>query len=83
MKILIVLLALVGCAKDPISTSNTDNSNFQVELLFTHEGCRVYRFIDSDRRYFTNCTSTEYSTSYSCGKNQRCAKPESIPNTRN
>lgn len=33
-----------------------NNSTYQVEYLFKHEGCKVYRFMDMGHYiYFTNC----------------------------
>jgi hypothetical protein len=63
---------LCACAKDPIRTNSTNNPDIAVSLLFEHDGCKVYRFVDEGTyRYFTNCKG---STSWeeSCGKN--CTK---------
>ena len=66
--ILLMCLFSAGCSKTPMSTTATKNPNFQVELLFEHEGCKVYRFEDYRTRYFTNCKgSVEWNES--CGKN--------------
>lgn len=64
------LLLLASCVKKNTSlqTSNTDNPQIQVELLFTHDGCKVYRFYNIDYRYFTNCTGSTTWTE-NCGKN--------------
>lgn len=65
--IIIIALLLVGCAKDPLSTEQTENSEFQVDELFTHDSITVYRFHDGgDAVYF--CKDWTRST-YSCGKN--------------
>ena len=38
------------------STSPNDNQTYQVDYLFEHEGCKVYRFVDHGNYvYFTNC----------------------------
>jgi len=49
MKTIWVLLCLflLGCAKDPVSNSSTNNPNVTVSLLFEYEGVKVYRFYDS------------------------------------
>lgn len=40
---------------DPAS----NNSTYDVEYLFEHEGCKVYRFLDHGNYvYFTNCAGT-------------------------
>lgn len=38
------------------STAPNDNQTYQVDYLFEHEGCKVYRFVDHGNYvYFTNC----------------------------
>lgn len=76
---LFILLLLVSCAKDPVSKSTTNNSEFEVANLFEHEGCKVYRFSDNgDYHYFTNCPGqVEKNYSIQCGKS-RCHKQEYI-----
>lgn len=33
-----------------------NNADYQVDYLFEHDGCKVYRFIDNGNYvYFTNC----------------------------
>lgn len=71
MRFLILLLAVsVGCikAKKELSSSNTNNSEFSVELLFEHEGCKVYRFIDGRPHYYTRCGQTISTRLENCGK---------------
>lgn len=76
MKYLFLILLLVGCAKRPMATGRTDNSEFDVGKLFTHDGCTLYRFYDNGRHhYFTNCSGRTMTT-YSCGKN--CTNQEEI-----
>ena len=74
---LFLLAALAGCEKkaESIEAVGVDNA-FQVEKLFTHEGCTVYRFADNGRsRYYTNCIGAA-SWAESCGKS--CARPVEI-----
>jgi starvation-inducible outer membrane lipoprotein len=70
MKALIAIAAaallLSGCARDPVETSRTDNPQINVEKLFEHDGCSVYRFMDGGNFvYYTNCQG---STQTSRGK---------------
>ena len=65
--------AVPGCFPgpgNPIHTVQTENPEFEVGLLFTHEGCRVYRFRDQYRYvYYADCgssASTEHEES--CGR---------------
>ncbi len=39
------------------SSAPKNNKTYQVDYLFEHDGCKVYRFHDDGRYvYFTNCT---------------------------
>jgi hypothetical protein len=52
-------LSLHSCSINrPISTLVPDNNKtYQVDYLFEHDGCKVYRFQDNGHYvYFTNCT---------------------------
>lgn len=77
MKILVlalVTLSLFGCYGEA-EMSQPAGVGFQVDKLFTVEGCTVYRFYDAGRRYFTDCKgSTEWQES--CGKN--CSKDAGV-----
>jgi hypothetical protein len=40
----------------PLETKKSDNNRtYEVDYLFEHEGCKVYRFYDYGYVYFTNC----------------------------
>lgn len=41
----------------PVQTKEPENNKtYQVDYLFEHEGCKVYRFYDKGNYvYFTNC----------------------------
>lgn len=55
--LLMTALTLAGCDRPAAdSTTPTTNPDFTVDFLFTHDGCRVNRFIDGGRRiYFVTC----------------------------
>lgn len=76
-------LWLSGCAKDPMSTERTDNSNITVDLLFEKDGVKVYRFTDSGRSiYYTDARgSTQWSTTHSNGKNNY-SETHTVPTTQ-
>jgi len=39
-----------------------NNASYEVEYLFEHDGCKVYRFRDESRYvYFTNCQGSTTS----------------------
>lgn len=67
LSIIFAAMLLVSCGNEPISTSSTNNNEFEVELLFEHDGCKIYRFYDSRYRYFTTCKG-EVSWSEKSGK---------------
>jgi hypothetical protein len=60
MKIAIPLLILLtgcGVGAKPLQKQKADNNKtYNVEYLFEHDGCKVYRFSDiGGYVYFTNC----------------------------
>lgn len=52
--ILLSVVILAACQGRP-ETITKVSQDFQVEKLFTFEGCTVYRFHDDRTVYFTNC----------------------------
>lgn len=54
-----LLLFAVGCRiyQQPVSSKIAENNtDYRVDFLFEHDGCRVYRFIDrGEAVYFTSC----------------------------
>ena len=57
--VLFFVLLLAACVKDPISRQVTDNANVQLSLLFSHEGCSIYRFSDAgELHYFADCRNS-------------------------
>jgi hypothetical protein len=56
--ILIVCSAFLSCSRQiPVSRAIPENNKtYQVDFLFEHDGCKVYRFVDRGNNvYFTNC----------------------------
>jgi hypothetical protein len=56
--ILIVTSGFFSCTRQiPISKVIPENNKtYQVDFLFEHDGCKVYRFLDNGNYvYFTNC----------------------------
>lgn len=54
----VVLLLASGCATGiPLQTKESENNKtYDVDYLFEHGGCKVYRFHDQGNYvYFTNC----------------------------
>jgi hypothetical protein len=69
-------VALTGCLAPAIQSHSTENEAINVELLFTHDGCRVYRFRDGSAPiYYTDCrasaaqdSATSTGWRVSCGR---------------
>ena len=85
-KIMLSLAALAmvaGCEKPAEAVAHA-GEKFAVERLFTHDGCTVYRFSDSSKRYFTRCDgiAAQSTTTWqeSCGKN--CTRPVEVSGGR-
>ncbi len=51
--LLLVSLFLVSCVKD--AEHSQQRGNYNVEFLFQHDNCKVYRFYDSRYIYYTDC----------------------------
>ena len=62
---LIAMLALTvaGCSKNAERTEIRGAGGFEVQTLFTHEGCTVYRFYDDRTVYFVKCENGSARTS--------------------
>lgn len=79
-KILLIAILCIftsGCNQEALSSKQTDNPNFNVEKLFSEDGCTVYRFYDAGIHYFSKCeNNSSVSAKHSCGKN--CSKEERI-----
>jgi hypothetical protein len=85
-----LFVGTVGCFASPVAVNSTNNPNIDVELLFEHDGCKVYRFNDHSYHYFARCDgpsappsssapqrpTASTSDTRSCGKN--CAFEETI-----
>lgn len=76
--IIACVLGLVGCDKPPVKEDQTNNKEFSIATLFSHDNCTVYRFWDAgSRHYFVKCSNTAQTISQqSCGKN--CTRDENI-----
>lgn len=75
---LIFVVFLFSCTGDPMSV--TKNGDFQLELLFEKDGCKVYRFRDGGRYiYWSSCDGrASYSYTVTSGKSTTTHHVESI-----
>jgi hypothetical protein len=70
-------LMLCGCVGDGVQTTRTNNTGYNVTLLFEHEGVKVYRFLDgSYYRYYTDARGSAHWDE-ACGKG--CSNLQEIP----
>lgn len=75
-----VVLVVASCEKAPIERQRSDNPDMQVDLLFTQQGCSVYRFYDvGEHHYFADCRGS-VSSRIPQGK---ASRPEDIPTIGN
>jgi hypothetical protein len=54
----LVSVLSLSCQREGIEELKTDNSNYEVELLFEVDGCKIYRFWDNGYKYFTTCNGS-------------------------
>ena len=67
----VTLLASTACMTEPIATAPTNNAGIEVDLLFQHDGCNVYRFRDVTYHYYVKCNGAGPNASVlpdKCGK---------------
>ena len=76
------VLFLTGCTyADAIEQHPTNNPQVDVELLFSHDGCDVFRFRDIVYHYYVRCNGptaqrVQTNQTVSCGKS--CRRDEAI-----
>jgi hypothetical protein len=64
----LITVVLAGCAKDAQSAEKV--GDFNVEFLFSKDGCNVYRFMDGGRYvYWADCPG-RVSSDYTSNKHQ-------------
>lgn len=61
-------IIICGCAKQPKETRQTDNPEVPVELLFEHDGYKIYRFYDDGRYHYYVTPIGSTITDQSAGK---------------
>lgn len=56
--VLLVALFLASCeTRNPQAIAETSNNEYEVEILFEKDGCKVYQFYDkSNYVYYTDCS---------------------------
>ena len=62
---IIIFSLIAGCRHEAQESIPLNNSEIKLELLFEHDGCKIYRFIDGNAVYWTDCSGqvkSEYRT---------------------
>ena len=80
-------LIVTACSPTPpIAVSATNNEDINVETLFVHDGCTMYRFRDYfSYHYYARCQAgsapptAQTMSVIRCGKN--CVRPDDIATT--
>lgn len=73
----LVLMLVAACEKPPASVMSTDNREFPVATLFTHEGCTLYRFKDhGNPHYYSKCEGGSSSVMSRVGAKHK--RPEEV-----
>ena len=83
MKYFLIALVFSGCMAKSISRTHTNNPNIAVDLLFEHDGCKVYRFLDGDYRYYAACSTGQATTNWTedcgSGEHHNCVRHMELP----
>lgn len=75
---LVAAIAVTGCYERPMSVNRTNNNNISVELLFEHEGIKVYRFTDGPKHvYYTDARGATVAI-YQNGKKSELDRVETV-----
>lgn len=84
LKILILIILLSSCDEMGEPKENVQKGDFNLQLLFEHDSCKVYRFQDGSRYiYWSNCQGkiqNDYETG--SGKHKRYHKGETTTSTK-
>jgi hypothetical protein len=74
-------LPLVACVNEPVASMPSTNRDMDVDLLFTHDGCSVYRFKDGTYHYYVRCDGVPAeaaAATLSC-RSKGCGYDDTIP----
>lgn len=74
----ILCLFLLGCEKDPVGNSKTNNPDVTVSLLFEHDGVKVYRFYDNGMPIYYTDARGKTKREQSNGKTSHSVEVETV-----
>ncbi len=81
----VLLMTLPGCYATPVAEGPTNNPEVPVALLFSKDGCDVYRFVDHGAHYFAKCRDANVVSTVSpktCGRARVCDEEVSVAKAR-
>jgi len=77
---LFVAASAAACVASPMETRASNNPEIDVEVLFQHDGCTVYRFRDgSTHHYFARCVGPAATTTTTTMISPKKREDEEIP----
>lgn len=82
VSILILLALLMGCESKSLEKQKTNNQKYEVDFLFEHDGCKIYRFYDrGSSRYFVKCANGDSKTisTHTTGGKSKTIHNDDIP----
>jgi hypothetical protein len=88
MKALPLVLLLAACGPNLAERQEkTTNREYIVDLLFTHDGCSIYRFSDSGTAvYYVRCDDhvnrVEWTTTTNDGNGNTTSEHHEVPTSR-
>jgi len=80
--LILFLLILIGCRENPVATIKTNNPKIEIDKLFTHKGCSVYRFFDREYHYFADCRGSVSSDKETNDGETNTITDETIPTVK-
>ena len=82
MTLSLIAMACSACvtATPPVASSPSNNSEIEVQTLFIHDGCTVFRFYDVGYHYYARCDGAHAGvatmSNVTCGRN--CVRQEEV-----
>lgn len=76
--LLMAVLALAGCSKDPVASVQTNNQAVSIDELFTHDGVTVWRFNDAGHYVYFTSPPTNVKSSYTQHFGKGCAREVAV-----
>lgn len=72
------ITTITGCSKPAQKEESTSNPDYKVELLFIHDGVKVYSFYTGNRTVYYTDARGKTQTTYSNGKTTTTQDVETV-----